>query len=165
MARRFFWVALAFPLLLALGCGSDDPEPRASGEVGDTTTTTSVETASTLIESCPDLPPVQQITSDADVVIFMEPDASPADLDAMNHLLSSHADVQALEFYDKPQAYEEFATLYADSPELIETVTPEILPSSFRVLLVSPDQEAVDRVGGALQDASGLREVFQFAGC
>ena len=73
-----------------------------------------------------------------------------ADLEAMPEV----ADV----FYEsQEEAYEHFTEQFADSPDLVENVTAEALPESFRVKLADPTQFEV--VASAFRDRPGVEEV------
>jgi cell division transport system permease protein len=73
------------------------------------------------------------------------------------------ADLEALPqvqdvFYEsQAQAYERFRDQFADSPDLVENVTADALPESFRVKLV--DAEQFDVVAGAFQGRPGVEQV------
>jgi cell division transport system permease protein len=73
------------------------------------------------------------------------------------------ADLRALPevdevFYESQQdAYEHFQEQFADSPDLVENVTADVLPESFRVKLDDPTQFSV--VAEAFVDRPGVEEV------
>ena len=61
-------------------------------------------------------------------------------------------------FYESQQdAYEHFQEQFADSPDLVENVTADVLPESFRVKLDDPTQFAV--VAEAFVNRPGVEEV------
>ncbi len=61
-------------------------------------------------------------------------------------------------FYESQQeAYEHFQRQFADSPDLVENVTADVLPESFRVKLDDPTQFSV--VAQAFSDRPGVEEV------
>jgi cell division transport system permease protein len=61
-------------------------------------------------------------------------------------------------FYESQQdAFEHFQEQFADSPDLVENVTADVLPESFRVKLDDPTQFAV--VARAFQGRPGVEEV------
>ena len=61
-------------------------------------------------------------------------------------------------FYESQQdAYEHFQEQFADSPDLVENVTADVLPESFRVKLDDPTQFEV--VAEAFVDRPGVEEV------
>ena len=61
-------------------------------------------------------------------------------------------------FYESQQdAFDHFKEQFADSPDLVENVTADVLPESFRVKLDDPTQFEV--VARAFQDRPGVEEV------
>jgi len=73
-----------------------------------------------------------------------------ADLEAM-------PEVQTVFYESQEAAYEQFREQFEDSPELVENVTADALPESFRVKLEDPTQFAV--VAEAFSDRPGVEEV------
>lgn len=55
------------------------------------------------------------------------------------------------------QAYERFEELFADQPELVESVTPETLAASLRITLV--DDSPVDDIVSHYREFDGVEEV------
>jgi cell division transport system permease protein len=95
-------------------------------------------------------------------VIFMNPDAStdtPEQIDAMRKELEANPGVESFKYVDQEGAYNEFKKLFADSPDLIATVSPEILPSSFRVVPVEKDANAIEDLADQFKDKAGVKEV------
>jgi len=79
-------------------------------------------------------------------VLFLRPDVSPAEVEQQRTFLQSDVGIERFVFVDQDEAYAEFVSLFADSPELIEQVVRTDLPPSFRVtwrgdVAVGPDQE------------------------
>ena len=73
-----------------------------------------------------------------------------ADLEAM-------PEVQEVYYESQQQAYEHFTEQFEDSPDLVENVTADALPESFRVKLEDPTQFEV--VASAFRDRPGVEEV------
>ena len=73
-----------------------------------------------------------------------------ADLEAM-------PEVQTVFYESQAKAYEQFKEQFKDSPDLVENVTQEALPESFRVKLKDPTQFAV--VASAFDSRPGVEEV------
>jgi cell division transport system permease protein len=73
-----------------------------------------------------------------------------ADLEAM-------PEVQTVYYESQEEAYEQFREQFKDSPDLVENVTAEALPESFRVKLKDPTQFAV--VAAAFESRPGVEEV------
>lgn len=66
-----------------------------------------------------------------DVVVFLEPDAPPGALGAVARTAGAVAD-DGVTIMSREDTYAEFLTLFADQPEITESVTPDILPTSVR---------------------------------
>ena len=73
-----------------------------------------------------------------------------ADLEAM-------PEVREVFYESQEQAYEHFTEQFADSPDLVENVTADVLPESFRVKLEDPTQFEV--VASAFRNRPGVEEV------
>jgi cell division transport system permease protein len=80
---------------------------------------------------------------DVEVSIFLLDEIGEAQRQSLQQELMEHPVVETVIYESKEQAYEHFVEIFADDPVLIESVTPEILPASFRVKLVDPEQYAV----------------------
>lgn len=92
-------------------------------------------------------------------VIFLKPDASQAQIDALARDLDDSPDVQKVDFVDKQAAYDEFKALFQDSPEMVSSVSADDLPPSFRVEPVDKDVNAVEALGSQFKDKSGVDNV------
>jgi cell division transport system permease protein len=92
-------------------------------------------------------------------IVFMNPDATQDQIDAVSRDLESNAQVESKTFVDKDQAFTEFKELFKDSPEMVSSVTPEILPTSFRVVPVDKTAEAIAALSGLYRAQPGVREV------
>ena len=71
--------------------------------------------------------------------------------------LRSLPEVDEVFYESQQQAYERFTEQFADSPDLVENVTADVLPESFRVKLDDPTQ--FEAVAIAFQDRPGVEEV------
>lgn len=89
--------------------------------------------------------------------VFMQPTASQTQIDAIAAELGAIPEVESSRFVDQTAAYEEFRTLFASSPEMIESVTPADLPPSYRVVPVKA--EYTDVIGERFRGREGVREV------
>jgi cell division transport system permease protein len=89
--------------------------------------------------------------------IFMQPNAGQTQIDAVAADLATLPEVESSRYVDQAAAYEEFKTLFASSPEMIESVTPADLPPSFRVVPVKA--EYTDVIGERFRGREGVREV------
>jgi len=92
-------------------------------------------------------------------VIFMQRDPSPEQLQSLREDLEQSPEVASVRFVDKKEAYEEFKVLFADSPELVDSIDPDTLPPSFRVEPVNKEVDAVEALGKTYGAKSGVGQV------
>ena len=71
--------------------------------------------------------------------------------------LRSTPEVEAVFYESQERAYEHFTEQFEDSPDLVENVTADVLPESFRVKLKDPTQFQV--VADAFRNRAGVEEV------
>jgi cell division protein FtsX len=97
-----------------------------------------------------------------DLVVFVEPDATTAeDAVVFNYLARSPLVAQSLH-YSQDDALAEFRCLFADRPVMLDDVSADALPSSYRVVLTSSDDApALEQVTTDLRLLPGVKEVQQ----
>lgn len=81
-------------------------------------------------------------------IVFFEPEADEEEIIAVRRIIGDLG--ERTEYFDQAAAYHEFSQLFADSPEMIDTVTPDILPTSTRVwssTVATPPAEIATMVG------------------
>jgi cell division transport system permease protein len=83
--------------------------------------------------------------SKVEVSVFLRDDASPDQITALNNKIAGLPEVQTHYFETKEQAFEQFQRLFRDIPTLVNNVTADAMPQSFRIKLVDPEQFAVIR--------------------
>jgi cell division transport system permease protein len=81
--------------------------------------------------------------SQVEVSIFLQEGISEGQRSRLETELRTHPVVEDVIYESKQDAYEHFQEIFRDNPNLLEGVTPEILPASFRVKLVDPEEFAV----------------------
>jgi cell division transport system permease protein len=92
-------------------------------------------------------------------IVYLQPQITTEQKDSIKKDLDSNPDVDHANFVDQDETYAEFKRLFANSPQLVETVSPEILPPSFRVAPRIQDPEVVKALGDQFQDKPGVYEV------
>ena len=143
-------VVLASLAMGLLSCSGDD----AGSEQAATTSSFGLP-AESAGPSCEPADPV-------DLVVMMEPYASDPEIDAVGAFLANELpDSDGVEFFDEQAAYEEFSELFEDDPDFVESIDPEVLPTSF---LVSTTAETTMSVGPTIEDLAGVREIV-VGGC
>jgi cell division transport system permease protein len=94
-------------------------------------------------------------------IVFMKPDATQEQIDAVGRDLRSNPQVESdkLRYLDKQQAYDEFKKLFPDTPELVNTLTPDQMPTSYRVVPKTTDSAVIDGIGTQFQKKAGVSDV------
>jgi cell division transport system permease protein len=92
-------------------------------------------------------------------VVFMNADATPEQIQAVGQDLKDSPAVERSTYVDQQASYEEFKSLFADSPEMVDSVAPEILPPSYRVVPVDKDAKVVETLGDQYRTKPGVRDV------
>ncbi|QGG95774.1 permease-like cell division protein FtsX [Actinomarinicola tropica] len=106
--------------------------------------------------------PVWGTTSDGDavdVIVFVNADATDEVRSELERRVRDDPAAASVLAVSQEKAYEEFTDLFADDPEMLAAVSPEILPSSLRVGLTP---EAADEPGEwarAWEDEPGVFRV------
>jgi cell division transport system permease protein len=92
-------------------------------------------------------------------IVYMNPQVTVDQRESIERDLVENPDVVRAEYVDQDETYEEFKRLFQDSPQLIDTVSPEILPPSFRVAPRIQDPEVVQALGAQFEGKPGVRVV------
>jgi cell division transport system permease protein len=92
-------------------------------------------------------------------IVYMNPQVTVDQRESIQRDLVENPDVVRAEYVDQDETYEEFKRLFQDSPQLIDTVSPEILPPSFRVAPRIQDPEVVQALGAQFEGKPGVRVV------
>ena len=93
-------------------------------------------------------------------IIFMKPAATPDEDTAIRKVLDeSGSEIKSYKYLDQAAAYEEFKKLFADKQELIDSISQNVLPPSYRVVPVDNDADAIAQLGKQFEDKPGVYEV------
>jgi cell division transport system permease protein len=92
-------------------------------------------------------------------IVYLQPDVTPDQRASIEKDLNDNPDVKQATFVDQDATYEEFKKLFQSSPQLVESVSPEILPPSFRVAPRIQDPEVVKALGDQFEGKPGVYEV------
>jgi len=101
----------------------------------------------------------QQWRGGIEFIIFMNPDATQDQIDLIQNAVSTSPEVKRWKFFDKQMAFDEFRELFKDKPDLVNSVTPEILPPSYRVVPQNPDADAVTALAAQFENQPGVKQV------
>jgi cell division transport system permease protein len=89
--------------------------------------------------------------------VFMKPDATPSQIDAVRSELGSLPQVKRVKFVDKEAALEEMKQIFASSKDVRDTLTVDAAPPSFRVVPVRA--ELVKTIGTRFEAKPGVYRV------
>ena len=92
-------------------------------------------------------------------IVFMDPEISPELEAGIRRQLEDSPEVSGFSYIDKDEAYAEVQDLLGDSPELVEVITPERLPASFRVKPTDTLPERVDELAAVFRSQPGVAKV------
>ncbi|HCV35665.1 MAG TPA: hypothetical protein DF783_01980, partial [Acidimicrobiaceae bacterium] len=80
-----------------------------------------------------------QFQEGVEFIVFMNADHTPDQDAAIRQVLDTSPAISRYAYIDKLAAYEEFQVLFVDKPDLIESVTPDVMPPSYRIVPSDPD--------------------------
>jgi cell division transport system permease protein len=92
-------------------------------------------------------------------IVYLKPEVTEEQRQSVQRALEENPDVETATFVDQEQTYEEFKRIFADSPQLLSTVRPEILPPSYRVAPRIQDPQVVKALGDQFTGKAGVYEV------
>ncbi len=89
--------------------------------------------------------------------IFLQPSVSNSQRNAIGHELSSDPRVKSIRYVNQQQSYDEMKKLFANQPDLVNSLGPKDLPPSYRVVLRNASQASA--VGDDYQTQPGVKTV------
>ncbi|MEO5842724.1 MAG: permease-like cell division protein FtsX [Acidimicrobiales bacterium] len=101
----------------------------------------------------------QQWRGGIEFIVFMNPDASQDQIDLIQNAVTTSPEVKKWTYFDKAKAFEEFRELFKDKPDLVNSVTPDILPPSYRIVPQNPDADAVTALAAQFENQPGVKQV------
>ncbi|MBW3626633.1 MAG: ABC transporter permease [Actinobacteria bacterium] len=91
--------------------------------------------------------------------IFLNETITPEQRDRIQRELDGNPDVANAVFVSQEEQFQLFQVLFADQPEYLETVTPEVLPPSFRVEPSIADADVIKALGDRFEAEPGVKTV------
>jgi cell division transport system permease protein len=92
-------------------------------------------------------------------IVFLQPESTQEQKDSIERDLDANPDVREITYVDQDETYEEFKRIFEGQTQLIETVSPEVLPPSFRVAPETKDPDVVRALGETFKTKPGVYEV------
>ncbi|MEO7571981.1 MAG: permease-like cell division protein FtsX [Acidimicrobiales bacterium] len=146
--RRSAWLLVAAALVAVAGLATilviEDDDAQRVDVVEDPVAPTSTSPPTTVPSDVSELLSTQypcRAGEEIHLAVYLEPTVADADRMSMAALLEADIRVASVRYVGREETYERFQELFADQPELVATVTPEILPTAYLVGLVDPAQE------------------------
>ncbi len=96
---------------------------------------------------------------DVEFIIWINNDATTEQISSVERALDDSPVVRNFTFITREQTFAEFEEYFAESPEVLAAVTPEDLPTSFRVVPVNPELSVVEQLGRQFAPLPGVRQV------
>lgn len=95
---------------------------------------------------------------ESNVIVFLQPDSTGDQQDDVARAIQGAPEVEVVRFVDQQATYDEFRDLFVNSPELVESVTADILPPRFELRVAgSSPSEAIT---GVLGTNPAVREII-----
>jgi cell division transport system permease protein len=100
---------------------------------------------------------IQQTEANVEISVFLRDDISFGQQERLNRLLNEMPEVASVRYESKAEAYENFRDLFSDQAALIDNVSVDAIPASFRVKLNNPEQFEV--VQARLAGEAGIDKI------
>lgn len=91
--------------------------------------------------------------------VFLQPNISGDQIDALGAELSSHPDIERIEYFTQDQAYALLQEMLSDDPDLVAEVSPDTLPSSYRVVPRVAEGELIESLANRFRQRPGVYSV------
>ncbi|HEX7276470.1 MAG TPA: permease-like cell division protein FtsX [Acidimicrobiales bacterium] len=98
-----------------------------------------------------------QWKDNVELSIFMKPEASAPESEAIDRQLKAMPEVKRYHYVSKPEAFEEFRKIFANEPDVRDSLTVEQIPPSYRV--VPKQAEQTKLIGERFRDTAGVFRV------
>jgi cell division transport system permease protein len=98
-----------------------------------------------------------QWKGNVELSIFMKPDASQSESEAVDRALKSMPEVRRYRYVSKPEAFDEFRKIFANEPDVRDSLTVDQIPPSYRVVPRQAEQTKV--IGQRFNDTAGVFRV------
>jgi cell division transport system permease protein len=100
---------------------------------------------------------VDQFEANVEVSVYLLDNISPDQQQNLQTMLQGMPEVQNVRFESKQEAYQRFLRLFHNQPDLVNNVSPNALPASFRVKLKDP--EKFQLIQTRLQGQPGIHQI------
>ena len=103
-----------------------------------------------------------QWRGDVEMIVFVRSDATPEQISLIDQTIKAAPtiiDAEKLQYLDKTQSYEEAKRIFVGDPVTLSLLTPENIPSQFKVVPITQDPELVRSLSEQYRSLPGVQDV------
>jgi cell division transport system permease protein len=100
---------------------------------------------------------IARTEANVEVSVFLRDDISSSQQQNLNQILSTMPQVATVHYESKEEAYQRFKQIFSNQRALVQNISPDSLPASFRVKLKDPSQ--FELVAVQLQGQPGIDKI------
>lgn len=103
-----------------------------------------------------------QCRGDVEMIVFVRSDATPEQISLIDQTIKAAPtiiDVEELRYLDKTQSYEEAKRIFVGDPVTLSLLTPDNIPSQFKVVPITQDPELVRSLSEQYRSLPGVQDV------
>ena len=103
-----------------------------------------------------------QWRGDVEMIVFVRSDATPEQISFIDQTIKAAPtiiDVEKLQYLDKTQSYEEAKRIFVGDPVTLSLLTPDNIPSQFKVVPITQDPELVRSLSEQYRSLPGVQDV------
>ena len=103
-----------------------------------------------------------QWSGDVEMIVFVRSDATPEQISLIDQTIKAAPtiiDVEKLQYLDKTQSYEEAKRIFVGDPVTLSLLTPDNIPSQFKVVPITQDPELVRSLSEQYRSLPGVQDV------
>ena len=99
---------------------------------------------------------------DVEMIVFVRSDATPEQISLIDQTIKAAPtiiDVEELRYLDKTESYEEAKRIFVGDPVTLSLLTPDNIPSQFKVVPITQDPELVRSLSEQYRSLPGVQDV------
>jgi cell division transport system permease protein len=103
-----------------------------------------------------------QWRGDVEMIVFVRSDATPDQISLIDQTIKAAPtiiDAEKLQYLDKTQSYEEAKRIFVGDPVTLSLLTPDNIPSQFKVVPITQDPELVRSLSEQYRSLPGVQDV------
>ena len=103
-----------------------------------------------------------QWRGDVEMIVFVRSDATPGQISLIDQTIKAAPtiiDAEKLLYLDKTQSYEEAKRIFVGDPVTLSLLTPDNIPSQFKVVPITQDPELVRSLSEQYRSLPGVQDV------